>query len=99
MIITTLVFLCCFLYLGSLFQTDPLKQVTNCSTEVDRTDWTMSGSCDVNKIYASDGRYTCLWFHIPEVGVSIIPLSSSSSSFSSGGGEEGVEEGGGKIYM
>ena len=50
-------------------QTDPAKQVTSCRTEVDRTDWTVSGSCDVDKSYASDNQYTCLWFHLAPSGV------------------------------
>ncbi|KAK7090769.1 hypothetical protein V1264_010526 [Littorina saxatilis] len=39
----------------------PAQYVSNCRTEVDNRDWTVSGSCDVDKTYASDDRYDCKW--------------------------------------
>ncbi|XP_070201131.1 uncharacterized protein [Littorina saxatilis] len=30
-------------------------------TALDRKDWTVKASCDVEKMYASDGNYTCHW--------------------------------------
>ncbi|XP_076457397.1 uncharacterized protein LOC143291432 isoform X2 [Babylonia areolata] len=42
--------------------------ITNCRTAVNTTDWTVSGSCDVDKIYASDDGYWCSWWFIPNVG-------------------------------
>ncbi|XP_076457400.1 uncharacterized protein LOC143291435 [Babylonia areolata] len=43
--------------------------ITNCRTAVNTTDWTVSGSCDVDKIYASDDEYKCSWRYVPNVGV------------------------------
>ncbi|XP_076457337.1 uncharacterized protein LOC143291381 [Babylonia areolata] len=42
--------------------------ITNCRTAVNTTDWTVSGSCDVDKIYASDDGYRCSWQYVPNVG-------------------------------
>ena len=60
-----------------LFQTDPVQQgqISSCRTEVDRTDWTVSGSCDVDKVYASDNLYTCRWYHRLPSGVSNLSTS------------------------
>ncbi|KAK7090770.1 hypothetical protein V1264_010527 [Littorina saxatilis] len=46
----------------------PAKTVSNCRTEVNTSDWTVSGSCDVDKIYASDDHYSCRWKFPVETG-------------------------------
>ncbi|KAK7090772.1 hypothetical protein V1264_010528 [Littorina saxatilis] len=39
----------------------PAKKVSNSSVAMNMMNWTLSASVDVNKIYASDGRYICQW--------------------------------------
>ncbi|XP_070173044.1 uncharacterized protein [Littorina saxatilis] len=41
------------------------SNVSNCRTEVDTSDWTVFGSCDVDKMYASDQNYGCQWIFTP----------------------------------
>ncbi|XP_070201095.1 uncharacterized protein [Littorina saxatilis] len=38
-------------------------------TVIDRKDWTVSASCDVEKMFASDGNYTCHWIVRNENGI------------------------------
>ncbi|KAK7454702.1 hypothetical protein BaRGS_00039548, partial [Batillaria attramentaria] len=39
-------------------------EVSNCRVQVQETSstWTVSGSCDVTKVFSSSGSYTCQWF-------------------------------------
>ncbi|KAK7106320.1 hypothetical protein V1264_017586 [Littorina saxatilis] len=48
-------------------------RLSNCtasinSTALDRKDWTVKASCDVEKMYASDGNYSCYWIVTNENG-------------------------------
>ncbi|KAK7467751.1 hypothetical protein BaRGS_00037026, partial [Batillaria attramentaria] len=39
-------------------------EVSNCRVQLQETSstWTVSGSCDVTRVFSSSGSYTCQWF-------------------------------------